>query len=68
MPDAARSYARRVTYRSPQPYWPGVRLDAEDDEPGLIETRHGRTRVLWGLYLRDLPVVFAAARSEPCWR
>ncbi len=67
-PLAIRSFARRVEYRDPQPYWPEFQLAPEDEEPGLIETQNGRTRVLNGVYLSDLAKLFEAARSEECWR
>lgn len=68
-PAAIRRFTKPVSYRDPQPYWPDIEWEPEDAEPGLIEIRQGRRRVLQGLYLSDLPAMFrAAATRERCWR
>lgn len=68
-PAAIRRFAKPVSYRDPQPYWPDIEWEPEDSKPGLIEIRQGRRRVLQGLYLSDLPGMFRAAASrERCWR
>jgi hypothetical protein len=68
-PSAIRRFAKPVSYRDPQPYWPDTEWAPGDAEPGLIEIGQGRMRVLQGLYLADLPAMFrVAALSERCWR
>ena len=68
MPDAARRFARPVSYNWPQRWWSGARWTKDDLSPGTVERRGGAVRVLNGLYLADLPAMFAAAGREPCWR
>lgn len=68
LPDAARRFAKPVNYRSPQPPGGADALTVDDEVPGVIETRRGRTVVLRGIFLADLPRLLDAARAEPCWR
>lgn len=67
IPQSIRQFAKPVDYPDRQGAVE-IGIDAKDAIPGLIETRDGRTRVLFGLYLDDIPAMMKAARSEPCKR
>ncbi|MEZ0242642.1 MAG: hypothetical protein ACAH11_04660 [Sphingomonas sp.] len=69
-PLAIRMFARPVTYRQPQPYWHRYiyALGKPNEDPDLYVARGGKLYVRYGLYLSDIPALFAAAKSEPCWR
>jgi hypothetical protein len=69
-PLAIRQFAKPVSYRNPQPFWPGALSDPgyAEHAPELFLVRGKNVIVRYGLYLSDIPALLKAAKSEPCWR
>jgi hypothetical protein len=68
-PLAIRQLAGPVRYSGDQPHWPGALHPGDAErEPDLFAMQGKRVVVRYGLYLSDIPAMFAAAKNEDCWR